>query len=68
MKDHKMNEMELEAVAGGIQTAVIGGDAGLVLDNSVNNSGNVTTVTAVDASTTIADSFNQTDYTSIWSW
>ena len=61
-KEAKMNDAQLEAVSGGIQSAVICGDVGLVLDGSVNNSGNTTTVTQVDASTDIRDSFNMSQY------
>ena len=66
MKEQHLTEKELEAAAGGIQTLVIGGDAGAVLDQSVNDSFNTTTVTQVDASTDIRNSFNDYDYTSIF--
>ncbi len=61
-KEAKMNDAQLEAVSGGIQSAVICGDAGLVLDGSVNNSGNTNTLTQVDASTHIQDSFNMSQF------
>ena len=64
MKNQHLTEKELEAAAGGIQGLFIGGDAGLVLDSSINDSFNTTTVTQVDASTDILGSFNQQSYMS----
>ncbi len=62
MKNQHLTEKELEAAAGGIQSLFIGGDAGLVVDASVNDSFNTNTLTQVDASTDIRDSFNMSDY------
>ncbi len=64
MKNQHLTEKELEAAAGGIQGLFIGGDAGLVLDSSINDSFNTTTVTQVDASTDIQGSFNYESYMS----
>ena len=55
----EMNEKELETIAGGIKDLVIGGNAGLVVDASTNDSFNTHTLTQVDASTDIHGSFNQ---------
>ncbi len=62
MNDQHLNEKELEAAAGGIQTLAIGGNVGAVLDSSVNDSFNTTTVTQVDASTEILGSFNRESF------
>ena len=67
MKNEILTEKELEAAAGGIQGLFIGGDAGLVVDNSVNDSFNQQTLTQVDASTTIAGSFNQEAFAQFFS-
>ena len=56
-----LSETELETLAGGIQGLTIGGSVDQLIDNSRNNSGNTQTVTKVDASTKISDSFNATN-------
>ncbi len=53
-----LSDTELEAVAGGLGNLWIGGNAGLVVDTSLNNVGNVALALDVDASTKIAGSFN----------
>ncbi len=68
MKNQHLTEKELEAAAGGIQHLFIGGDAGAVVDTSVNDSFNTTTVTQVDASTTVHDSFNVSQHSYAWPW
>ncbi len=68
-KMKEMNEKELETIAGGIKDLLIGGDAGIVLDASTNDSFNTNTLTQVDASTDIFGSFNQSysSYGGYWS-
>ena len=56
-KEMLLNETELEAVSGGLQNLALG-SAGLIIDASLNNVGNVAIDLKVDASTKIADSFN----------
>ncbi len=58
MNEQHLTESELEAVNGGLGNLAILGDAGLVLDTSLNNVGNVNVAVGVDASTTIGGSFN----------
>ena len=57
-----LSETELETLAGGIQDLTISGSVDQLIDNSVNNSFNTKTVTKVDASTKISDSFNSTKF------
>ena len=52
-----LSETELDAVSGGLQNLALG-SAGLIIDASLNNVGNVAIDLTVDASTKIADSFN----------
>ncbi len=68
MKNQILTDAQLEATSGGIQNLFIGGNAGMVVDNSINNSGNTFTLTQVDASTDISDSFNQDFYARFFSF
>jgi len=61
-----LSETELETLAGGIQDLTISGSVDQLIDNSVNNSFNTKTVTKVDASTKISDSFNSSDFGAFW--